>query len=113
LKKYPSELPKLIDSIIIYGYKIGFTGPHNRHVLKNLSTALLDAPKMTATLLEDLKRKRVLKVDGESPFIGSPLGFVPKPGRKLRRIHYLSHPRNLSINNGIKQLKAAFRYEIV
>ena len=113
LDKYPGELPKLIDGIITYGYKIGFTGPHNHHLSKNLSTALLDAPKMTATLLEDLKRKRVLQVDGESPFIGSPLGFVPKPGGKLRRIHHLSHPRNSSTNDGIKQSKAAFRYETV
>jgi hypothetical protein len=60
LEKYPGELPKLIDGIITYGCKIGFTGPHNRHVLKNLSIALLDAPKMTATLLEDLELKRVL-----------------------------------------------------
>jgi hypothetical protein len=102
LKKYPGELPKLIDGIIIYGCKIGFTGPHNRHVSKNLSTALLDALKIIVTLLEDLKRKRVLEVDRESPFIGSPLGFVPKPGRKLRRIYYLLYPRNLSINDGIK-----------
>ena len=92
LEKYPGELPKLIDGIITYGCKIGFTGPHDRHVLKNLSTALLDAPKMTATLLEDLELKRVLQVDCECPFIGSPLRFVPKPSGKLRRIHHLSHP---------------------
>jgi hypothetical protein len=60
LEKYPGELPKLIDGIIIYRCKIGFIGYYNRHVLKNLSTALLDAQKMTATLLEDLKLKRVL-----------------------------------------------------
>jgi hypothetical protein len=60
LEKYPGELPKLIDGIIIYRCKISFTGPYDRHVSKNLSTTLLDALKMTAILLEDLKLKRVL-----------------------------------------------------
>jgi hypothetical protein len=60
LEKYPGELPKLIDGIIIYRCKIGFIRHHNRHVSKNLSIALLDAPKITATLLEDLKLKQVL-----------------------------------------------------
>jgi hypothetical protein len=102
LEKYPSELLKLIDGIITYGYKIGFIGPYDRHVLKNLSTALLNALKMTATLLEDLELKRVLQVDGECLFIGSPLRFVLKPSRKLRRIHHLSHPRKSSTNDRIK-----------
>jgi hypothetical protein len=57
LKKYPGELLKLINGIITYRYKIGFIGPHNRHVLKNLSTTLLDALKIMATLLKDLKLK--------------------------------------------------------
>jgi hypothetical protein len=60
LDKYLGELLKLIDNIITYGCKIGFTGLYNHYLLKNLSTALLDALKMTVTLLEDLKRKRVL-----------------------------------------------------
>jgi hypothetical protein len=60
LEKYSGELPKLINGIIIYRCKIGFTGPYNHHISKNLSTTLLDALKMTATLLEDLELKRVL-----------------------------------------------------
>jgi hypothetical protein len=60
LEKYPSELLKLIDSIIIYGCKIGFIGPHNRYILKNLFIALLDALKIMVTLLKDLELKRVL-----------------------------------------------------
>ena len=60
LKKYSGELLKLIDGIITYRYKIGFIGPHNCHISKNLSIALLDALKMMATLLEDLKLKWVL-----------------------------------------------------
>jgi hypothetical protein len=60
LEKYPGKLPKLIDGIITYRCKIGFIGPHNRHISKNLSTALLDALKIMATLLEDLKLKWVL-----------------------------------------------------
>jgi hypothetical protein len=57
LKKYPSKLLKLINSIIIYRCKIGFIRPHDRHVLKNLSIALLDALKIMAILLKDLKLK--------------------------------------------------------
>ena len=113
LEKYPGDLSKLIDSIITYRCKISFKGQHTYHVSKNLSTALLDAPKMTAMLLRDLELGRVIPVDGNPPFICSPLGFVPKPGRKLRRIHHLSHPRQTSTNDGIARKDAAFRYKTV
>ena len=81
--QYLSDLPVLIDSIITYRCKVSFKGPLSRHILKNLSTALLDAPRMTAMLLEDLELGRVVLVDRQYPFMCSLLGFVPKPNRKL------------------------------
>jgi hypothetical protein len=101
LKGYPGLLPSQIDGMITYGCKLGYEGPLERIVATNLSTAQLDPKSMTKMLQDDLQLRRVSKSLSTFPFICSPLGFVPKPNRKLRCIHYLSHPRKSGTNAGI------------
>ena len=87
--------------MITYGCKLGYEGPLERIVATNLSTAQLDPKSMTKMLQDDLQLRRVSKLLSTFPFICSPLGFVPKPNRKLRCIHHLSHPRKSGTNAGI------------
>ena len=101
LAQYPGDLLVLINGIITYGCKVGFKGPLSHHISKNLSTALLDALRMTAMLLEDLELRQVVLVNKQYPFMCSLLGFVLKPNRKLQQIHHLLHPWNASTNNRI------------
>ena len=58
---------------------------------------------MTDMLEKDLILRRVIRSDGRFPFICSPLGFVPKPRGKLRRIYHLLYPCTQSTNDGIQQ----------
>ena len=92
LVQYLGDLLVLINSIITYRCKVGFKGPLSHYISKNLSTALLDALRMTAMLLEDLELRWVVPVDKQYPFMYSLLGFILKLNRKLQQIYYLSHP---------------------
>ena len=103
LQPYPGDLGQIIDGIITYGCRLGFEGPQARIISQNLKTALLDEDKMTDMLRKDLILQRVTRSDGCFPFICSPLGFVPKPGGKLRRIHHLLYPTKQSTNDRIQQ----------
>jgi hypothetical protein len=104
LAQYPGDLPALIYGILTYGCSIGYQGPEVRIRSKNLETASLDPRLMTEMLRKDLAMGRVIIVNENAfPFISSPLGFVPKQGDKLRRIHHLSYPRKTSTNNGINR----------
>jgi hypothetical protein len=110
LQPYPGDLGYTINGIITYGCRLGFKGPPTRTISQNLKTALLDEEKMTDMLEKDLVLHRVARSDGCFPFICSPLGFVPKPGGKLRRIHHLSYPYKQSTNDGIQQEYGYLQY---
>jgi hypothetical protein len=103
-------LAQKIDGMITYGCKLGYEGPLERITTNNLSTAQLDPESMTQMLEADLQLKRVSRSTGEFPFISSPLGFVPKPNGKLRRIHHLSHPRKSGTNAGIAKEYGYLQY---
>jgi hypothetical protein len=110
LQPYPGDLGHIINGIITYGCRLGFEGPPTRTISRNLKTTLLDEDKMTDMLEKDLILRRVIRSDGRFPFICSPLGFVPKPGGKLRRIYHLLYPCTQSTNDGIQQEYGYLQY---
>lgn len=113
LEPYPGSLGCIINGIILYGCRIGYNGPHVRKISKNLSTVNLDPDTLSKMLLEDLALGRIEEVTSNMPFMCSPLGFVPKPNGKLRRIHHLSHPQKSSTNNGIEEQYGYLEYSRV
>jgi hypothetical protein len=93
----------LVD-IIKHGAKIGYTGPLQQTISKNLASAA-DAP---AVLSADLYAQLAQCQLGRTAvlpdhFISSPLGLVPKSDGSFRRIHHLSHPAGRSVNDHIPQ----------
>ena len=79
-------------------------------ISKNLSSAALDPEALTEKLQDDLRLRRVIKTPASAPYICSPLGLVPKHDGGLRRIHHLSHPAKLSVNDNIPQEAAQLKY---
>ena len=67
---------------------------------------------MTEKLTTDITLHRVAIVGSKTPtpFISSPLGFVPKHDGSLRRIHHLSHPRKTSVNAHINVEASTMKY---
>lgn len=102
LKQYPGDLGQLLYNILIFGAQIGYIGPSTRIISKNLSSANDDPASIEMQLQIDLTLKRVSPHPGTSPFVSSPLGLVPKPGNRWRRIHHLSYPPGNSVNDGIE-----------
>jgi hypothetical protein len=45
-----------------------------------------------------------------TPFISSPLGFVPKPDKSWHRIHHLSYAAGKSTNDGIPIIACVIEY---
>ena len=58
----------------------------------------------------DLARGRIAETTLTTPFISSPLGFVPKPDGSWRKIHHLSFPEGSSVNNHISPEAAYIHY---
>ena len=80
---------------------IGYSGPEQAYISPNLKSANLAPGIMTTGIAKDLSCGRIVDSTTDSPFISSPLGFVPKPDNSLRRIHHLSFPIGTSVNDGI------------
>ena len=89
----PGRLPTLISGILKHGCLVRYIGEKVKKGCKNLSIADLDPDVMSYMLAGDIVLKRVQETSiDEFPLRLSPLGFVPKATRGLRRIHYLSSP---------------------
>lgn len=115
LEHHPDKLYKTaILDIIKFGAKLGYTGPRQRIISKNLPTAN-DAPGLLSKDLQtQIELNRVTQVNHDDLpefLISSPLGLAPKstPG-KWRRIHHLSHPRGKSVNCHIAEDHGALEY---
>ncbi|KAM4016539.1 uncharacterized protein ACNLHF_002833 isoform 1-T1 [Anomaloglossus baeobatrachus] len=115
LDRYPN---KDAAAQLRFGFSFGFFIPFklNRHPL--FARNLKSATELHAVLLDKINcelEKGRLKGPFESPpFYNlrvSPLGVVPKkePG-KFRLIHHLSHPKGLSVNDGIPDSDASVTY---
>jgi hypothetical protein len=101
LSQYPGPLPLTLAGILQYGCQIGYQGPQQLVLSKNLKSSMLHPSTIKAKLLDDLQLGRVLSTSSDFPFISSPLGLVPKGDGGFRRIHHLSHPRGTSVNDFI------------
>lgn len=109
MSRYPSPLGIYLYNILTYGALTGYEGPQTLIISKNLSFALHDPTTINTKLRDDLALGRVKIVTRDWPFICSPLGLVPKPGR-WHRIHHLSHPRHHSFNHHIPEKCRELKY---
>lgn len=106
-------MPDLLINILQYGVQTGYTGPLTSHIVsRNLRSALLDPQVIDKKLQLDLSTGRVIStsLDPSVPYISSPLGLVPKHDGGLRRIHHLSYPQGLSVNDHITKEAAHLTY---
>jgi hypothetical protein len=113
LQGYPGELPTIITNILRYGCLLGYEGPQRLILSRNLDTANNDPETMEKKITDDLHQQRIIQTETTpptSPFMSSPLGFVPKPDGTWRRIHHLSHPPRRSTNDGIPLPARAIEY---
>jgi hypothetical protein len=76
LQPYPGELSVLIQGILTYGCQIGYVGPEQFHISKNLRTARLAPDVIQGKIQQDLHLQRVTVCSGSPPFMCSPLGLV-------------------------------------
>jgi hypothetical protein len=110
LVDYPGDLPQLISGILKNGAQLGYEGPSQFILSRNLVSANLDTRTIQDKLAADLKAGRVVAVSPSTPYICSPLGLVPKHDKGWRRIHHLSHPPSRSVNDHIRPDSAALKY---
>lgn len=78
LANYPGNLPQLISGILRNGTQLGYEGPAQFILSKNLVSADLDKHTIQEKLTADLRARRVVAVSPSPPYICSPLGLVPK-----------------------------------
>lgn len=107
---YPGPLPSQLILILRFGALIGYQGPSSTIISRNLNSATLDPTVIQQKLDQDLLSGRIIPAFQLSPFISSPLGLVPKSNGDLRRIHHLSYPRGLSVNDFIPKEATNLRY---
>ena len=99
----------------INGFDIGYRGPMNSGILKNLRSAHLHDKEVTASLNKELARGHTLGPFDKPPFHMthfSPLGAVPKKDFPVtyRLILDLSSPAGSSVNDGIDRDDYSVKY---
>ena len=112
LIKHPDRIyaNTLLD-IISFGAKIGYTGPDQFIISKNLVSANEAPATLDKDLAVQIEKDRVVKLTAPpAKFISSPLGLAPKPNGEWRRIHHLSHPRDHSVNDYIPEEWGTIEY---
>jgi hypothetical protein len=93
----------LVD-IIVYGARVGYTGPEQTILSRNLASANESPTTLSADISAQFSKGQLGKLTTLPPkFISSPLGLVPKSDGTWRRIHHLSHPTGNSVNDHIPQ----------
>jgi hypothetical protein len=110
MEGFLGSLPIHLSNILEFGALVGYTGPNALILLENLPTALQDPQFIDRQLEQDLALGRVVPAVPVLPYISSLLRLVPKKDGSFRRIHYLSHPPQASVNTYISEDLAAIRY---
>ena len=110
LSNYPGPLGRLLHNIIIYGAQLGYDGPEQLILSKNLASASASPGLITTQVTDDLMKKRIARATLSTPFISSPLGLVPKHNGGFRRIHHLSFPRGKAVNDHISEAYGTLTY---
>ena len=95
----------------MYGAKIGYTGPNQLILSKNLTSADEAPHILTQDLENQIAHHRLIKIDSLPPkLICSPLGLVSKSNGGWRQIHHLFYPPGRSVNDFIPQEWGALEY---
>ncbi|KAF1967325.1 hypothetical protein BU23DRAFT_293488 [Bimuria novae-zelandiae CBS 107.79] len=110
LAHYPGTLGGTLYEILTHGARIGYTGEEAHIISKNLASAFEAPQVIEVQLAKDLTLGRAGAHSGQSPFISSPLGLVPKADGGWRRIHHLSFPQATSVNDNIPTAWGEIRY---
>ena len=119
LQRYPDPaFPQLLAGIAQYGARIGYNGPLLRVHARNHSSALRISPDINENIINEVTLGRVQPVQSlPSFYVISPLGAVPKTANGVqtgwRRIHDLSFPTGLSVNDGIPSSYASLFYQTI
>jgi hypothetical protein len=93
---------KTLADVITYGARIGYTGPRQTILSRNLASANESPQTLSADIHAQFRKGQLGKLATLPPkFISSPLGLVPKSDGAWRRIHHLSHPQGNSVNDHI------------
>ena len=98
------------------GFKIGYQGPRQPYVSKNLKTAYMLPEIVDGNLLEEVKQGRTIGPFTQPPFKNFqiyPLGLVPKKNSsKWRTIFHLSYPKtsHTSVNANISSEDFSLQY---
>jgi len=105
-----------IIGIATYGARIGYRGPFQSISSHNHPSAIRIPSEIQVNLSDELKYGRVKQVSHLPPFyISSPLGAAPKKSNGIftgwRRIHDLSFPSGLSVNDGIPKHYGSLKYQ--
>ncbi|OXV08604.1 hypothetical protein Egran_03633, partial [Elaphomyces granulatus] len=110
LSSYPGDLPILLVGILTHGARLGYEGPKQLIISRNLPIELSDYEVLDSKTAADLGASLITQTMPEYPCIISPLGVVPKGDGGRRRIHHLSHPEGESVNDFIPPEYASISY---
>jgi len=119
LRHYPdAEFPSLLAGIATYGARVGYNGPFLRIRGRNHSSAVRISSEITENIQSELSHGRILPVHSLPQFyVISPIGVVPKISNGVqtgwRRIHDLSFPPGLSVNDGIPPSYGSLLYQTI
>ena len=117
LSSYPDkEFVRNIVGIATYSARIGYLGPFQSISSPNHSSATRIPSEIYANIHDELVEGRIKQVPHLPPhYICSPLGSTPKKSNGTltgwRRIHDLSFPHSLSVNNGIPKHYGSLSYQ--
>ena len=119
LQHYPdSQFPELLTGIATYGARAGYEGPLLCIRGPNHSSTFRISDEISANIQAEVSTRRVLEIPSLPQFyVISPLGAVEKCANGIRagwrRIHGLSFPKGVSINDGIPAHYGILLYQIL
>jgi hypothetical protein len=102
-------------SYLTRGAKIGYIGPQVFRIGANHFSANEPPDILTADVNKQLQAGRltILTAPPPNPYVCSPLGLVLKQDGGWRRIHDISSPKNIAVNDGIPRDRRALEYAAV
>ncbi len=116
LNEHPDKhFVSAILGIIKRGAKIGYIDPRVFRIGANHTSANEAPTILTADVNKQLQADRLTVLTPPLPefYVCSPLGLVSKHDGGWRRIHDLSSPKNISVNDGIPRHRETLEYAAV
>ena len=111
LSHYPGPPRFHLPMVLCFGTLLGYTGPECHRQADNLHLAMIDPIIIDNNLMKELGLHRIAQIPKDKfPLILSPLGLAPKSSGGFRRIHHLSFPHGISVNDFILEGSASLKY---